>query len=362
MYRLASRSRIHRAGAVVAAGLALAVIGLAGCGQTVDRPLAPLASATDGWTAEPGAPTVAELTAALDLSAAQQRVIADMLADWRSAAGGTGDSSGPAARGGPGGDSLVGPGGPGDCGPGTDFEPEANYLEQSAAVLSDGQYDTQGHYLSGRRMNHMRRGGGFPGLRGPGASQRVVMRLAHDDALTDTQIAELATAFRTADETIARAAIAYSGLALDVEGLRDAAAGARDTFASSAQNLLPATAYDDLVGLLATRRTTLAQIRLDRLECAIGRRVVFLDATLQLSDEQTQQVSDALNGFDPMWQMMLGGVADGSTSFENAVHESALISEKARAAVRGLLDDAQAERFDAIRQLIPGEVWLVLYL
>lgn len=351
------------------AGLVLAAFALAilGCGGTESETAAtdPADAAAAGASTgdgsglphtPPAPPTLDELRAVLDLTAEQASAVETALASWREAA-----AAHPGGR-------RPGRGRPDEEGPprlegpcvADRMPPPLEFLARSADILDSQQFAALTGFLTERRRAHrqaiMEHEGSSPGGRGgPGSPMaRHFEQLAAGLGLSDAEREAVREAFAASRSAIAALHIEASGSTLSPEEIRDRARAIRLALEERLRTALGGQRFETLRDRMRERHIARAARWLEDADRAIECHAGLLDRLLALEDEQRTQVESALRGFLPRWQALLERARTEHLPPEDVIYEGHRLAEEMRASVRTALTPAQAERFDALRDLLPG--------
>ena len=344
---------------LVLAGLALAILGCGGTeSETAATDPATTAAASTGDDPEaptpPAPPTLDELRAVLDLTAEQASALETALVSWREAAaergtrrlrrgGGQREEEGPPHMQGP---CLA-----------DRLPPMLEFLDRSASILDSQQFAALTGYLAERQRGHrqamMEARGSERG--GPGSPMaRHFEQLATELGLSDSERAVVREALASSRTAIAALHLEASGGKLNPEEIRDRARGIRLALEERLRTALGAERFETLRDRMREQHLARAARRLEDAGGAAECHANILDRLLDLEDGQREQVESALRAFLPQWQALLERARAEHLPPEDVAYEGHRLAEGMRASVRSALTPAQAERFDALRDLLPG--------
>jgi Spy/CpxP family protein refolding chaperone len=349
---------------ILLGGLLLTVGFGTGCdesdGNATDATVAPFVAQEGVDDAGFGPPSLDELTARLDLTDEQARVVGEALREWQAAHEAMREQRRGEGRRGEGGPGFGGP--RGDCpgpgegrggrfGHGPGGGPFMEFLAACSPVLETEQFVELTDFFAERREEHRGqvgnrrgpRGGGLLGMGLHGALREVNPTPEQRDAIREA-VGESAEAVRGLMDR-------YRDDQISLEALRDGVGEARRELLSSLESILDAEQFTKLETVIAEMRAAMAERRLERIGEGIEHRVEVLTRMLSLTDEQALQIQATLESFLPRREELIRGVGDGSLEIENALYEGIKLRLEIHDAIRALLTPDQQERFDALRNL-----------
>jgi hypothetical protein len=342
---------------IVSLGLSLALFAGNGCTESdADSAATAGVTAPQGSSVEAlGLPDMNELESRLDLTPEQKEQLAAALENWRSEMKGRRDclqASRPGGR-----EGKRGEGG-GRRAPGEGCEgtpPRLQFLGDAAEILNQEQFLELAAYLTEkqeeRRANRedrgFQRGRGFGRGFGRGGGH-----LAQELGLTEAQAEQVHEAMKAHRQSVHALFEAYAEDNLSLEGLRDGVKSERVAFEQTLAGILDEDQLAQMLERHEQRRTERAERHLERLGQHLERRVEFLTRVLRLDDSQQAQVRSVLEGLLPREKALLEGIAAGEVAFEDAIYERLKIKEDGEEALRAVLTEEQAERLDALEELI----------
>lgn len=331
---------------------------------TLDSVVTPLATETGELAMGP--PTVDELQARLGLSQDQVEALTPLIADWQSQHEARRNRMGSREGRGP----RFGHGSE-DVNP-----PHMAFLGGSVEVLSREQFLEMLEFLTEKRdAARERRGelgrgrgsgphGGFgrdcegmpPGRHGPRDGQRHGPGggLADELGLTDEQKEELHEAMREHREARRELMQGFHEETVTVDALRSGLKELQEDFETKIGTILDADQLAAFNEHRETRRTERLERQLERISSRDGsRRIEFLTKVLGLDDSQVAQLEEIVSSAHAEAQELLERAIAGDIDDVDAFVDRILLRQETAESIRGILNEEQAEIFDALRELHP---------
>ena len=235
--------------------------------------------------------------------------------------------------------------------------PMMAFLETSSQVLTPDQFLVLARYLAQRRADMESQMAG----RGPGHGA-FADRMAKKLGLTSDQVSRLQTIWQT---QMTRHQALWTSLRsgqMTADQAVDQARSIRADMETSMQQILTADQLAAMEKFRAARQSKMQDIGgkrgannggADNLTQRVDDRAAFLGRILGLNDTQNAQVKQALEGTVPQRQSLIQQLGSGALRPEEMGIKVWQIEKNAATQIRAGLTPEQAQRFDALIQLLP---------